>query len=86
MIIVELRTMTGVPAGDPAQVVATITVDDDGAIRLDPPSHDQILGQAVNVRGSRVTAADDPHQWARGLRRHYRTPHLHAVTLHDDIG
>lgn len=84
MIIVELRTMTGVPAGDPAQVVATIIVDDDGTVFLDPPGHDEILGQTVNVRGRRVTATGDPHQWARALRRHLRTPHLHAVTVRDD--
>lgn len=85
MIVVELRTKTGIPTGEPAKVVATITVDQDGTITLDPPGATGILEQPVLAAGRRrITAADDPVLWARSLPRHFRTPHLHAVTVQDD--
>lgn len=85
MIVVELRTKTGIPIGDPAKVIATITVDEHGALILDPPDDAGVLEHPVPGPGRRrVTAADDPVLWARSLPRAFRTPHLHAVLVRDD--
>lgn len=82
MIVVELRTKTGIPIGEPAKVIATVTVDDDGTLTLDPPARTDLLEHPVPGPGrSRVTAAEDPHFWARSLPRAFRTPHLHAVVV-----
>lgn len=85
MIVVELRTKTGIPIGDPAKVLATITVDDDGTLTLEPPQHTGVLEHPVpGPNRRRVTAAEDPAFWARALPRAFRTPHLHAVIVRHD--
>lgn len=85
MIVVELRTKTGIPIGEPAKVIATVTVDDDGKLTLDPPEDTDVLTHPVPgpARG-RITANEDSAFWARSLPRAFRTPHLHAVVVQDD--
>lgn len=86
MITVELRR---IPEGhNDYTTVATLTVNDDGAVTIDDPEQYLPVDMHVLVKGAdgprRVTFDEDPDLWARNLHRALRTGYLVPVIVHDD--
>lgn len=87
MIVVELKEAPRGP-GD-YQVVARLTVNDDGTYQLDDPEQKFLTDVPVPApdaegRLQRVFFADDPATWARNAEALHRS--LTAVELVTDTG
>lgn len=84
MIEIELRKPTSGAPGMSA--VAWLRVDDDGTYSMRGQS--ELFDRTIPIRDRSTPSGqlffdDDPEEWARKLRKAYRTPYLVPVTVTD---